>query len=170
YHDHDPILPLFLEAQTYYTAHSIPTKVKSCAFTTVDEALAQAGVDAMTLPGETHEELFATPTAPSEQHPVGDETMPEQVPGEMTPQQALRALEARSAFLNPAVGEEAKAVESGFVAQVEGGPVKQAEVEKRRSYIDDERGFLRDFCADGRGRAKTEDIQAEALVAASMMN
>ncbi|KAI4113207.1 MAG: hypothetical protein LQ345_005763 [Seirophora villosa] len=57
YHDSEPVLALFLEAQQYYRQHGIPTKVKSCGFTTLDEILATAGVDAMTLPAEHLEEL-----------------------------------------------------------------------------------------------------------------
>lgn len=57
YHDSEPILDLYLEAQQYYRQHGIPTKVKSCAFMTTDEVISMAGVDAMTLPGEMLEEL-----------------------------------------------------------------------------------------------------------------
>lgn len=57
YHDSEPVLALFLEAQQYYRHHNIPTKVKSCAFTTIDEIISMAGVDAMTLPAEHLEEL-----------------------------------------------------------------------------------------------------------------
>ncbi|KAI4170653.1 MAG: hypothetical protein LQ348_007074 [Seirophora lacunosa] len=60
YHDSEPVLALFLEAQQYYRQHGIPTKVKSCAFTTIDEILATAGVDAMTLPAEQLEELSSS--------------------------------------------------------------------------------------------------------------
>jgi len=57
YHDSKPILDLFLKAQQYYRQHGIPTKVKSCAFMTVDEIISMAGVDAMTVPGGQLEEL-----------------------------------------------------------------------------------------------------------------
>ncbi|KAL9009097.1 MAG: hypothetical protein Q9173_005843 [Seirophora scorigena] len=60
YHDSEPVLALFLEAQQYYRRHGIPTKVKSCGFTTMDEILSTAGVDAMTLPAEQLEELSST--------------------------------------------------------------------------------------------------------------
>ncbi|KAL8679113.1 MAG: hypothetical protein Q9224_007060, partial [Gallowayella concinna] len=136
YHDHDPVLPLFLEGQKYYTAHSVPTKVKSCAFTTVDEALAQAGVDAMTLPGETLEELHATV---------------------ITPESTKETLEARSVFHNANLAGHVKEVEVEHVALNEGAPVKQAEPVRKRTYIDDEKGFVRDFATNGRGKGKTED-------------
>ncbi|KAL8713667.1 MAG: hypothetical protein Q9220_002193 [cf. Caloplaca sp. 1 TL-2023] len=77
YIDTEPVLDLFLEAQQYYKQHGIPTKVKSCAFTTTEEMLRTAGVDAMTLPGEQVEELLA-----------------------MTDSQ--ESLEARSVFINAA--------------------------------------------------------------------
>lgn len=60
YHDSEPILDLFFEAQQYYRQNEIPTKVKACGFMTTDEIISMAGVDAMTLPGEVLEELSST--------------------------------------------------------------------------------------------------------------
>ncbi|RDA94611.1 hypothetical protein CP533_2447 [Ophiocordyceps camponoti-saundersi (nom. inval.)] len=57
YHDPDPILDLVPRAQRYYEQHGIETKVKACAFMTIDEIISLAGVDAMTIPAETLEEL-----------------------------------------------------------------------------------------------------------------
>ena len=82
YVDTEPVLDLFLEAQQYYKQHGIPTKVKSCAFTTTDEMIRTAGVDAMTLPGEQVAELAAM-TDP------------------------LESLESRSVFLNAAKNTQA---------------------------------------------------------------
>ncbi|RDA86162.1 hypothetical protein CP532_3030 [Ophiocordyceps camponoti-leonardi (nom. inval.)] len=57
YHDPDPILALVPRAQQYYKQHQVDTKVKSCAFMTIDEIISVAGVDAMTIPAEVLEEL-----------------------------------------------------------------------------------------------------------------
>ncbi|RCI16259.1 hypothetical protein L249_3182 [Ophiocordyceps polyrhachis-furcata BCC 54312] len=57
YHDPDPILDLVPRAQQYYKQHQVDTKVKSCAFMTIDEIISVAGVDAMTIPAEVLEEL-----------------------------------------------------------------------------------------------------------------
>lgn len=45
----ESIAPLCVEAQKYYAAHGLPTKVKACGTKTVEEIMALAGVDAFTL-------------------------------------------------------------------------------------------------------------------------
>lgn len=57
YQDANPILDLVFKAHQYYKQHEIPTKVKACAFMTIDEIISVAGVAAMTLPGEVLQEL-----------------------------------------------------------------------------------------------------------------
>ncbi|PHH59774.1 hypothetical protein CDD81_2578 [Ophiocordyceps australis] len=60
YHDSAPIHALVAQAQRYYTDHNVATKVKACAFMTTDEIISFAGVDAMTIPAETLQELAVT--------------------------------------------------------------------------------------------------------------
>ena len=63
------IASLCVEAQHYYQAHGIPTKVKACGLKTADEIMALAGVDAhttmphdlVTLAKGTYDELNAYP-------------------------------------------------------------------------------------------------------------
>ena len=63
------IAPLCVEAQHYYQAHSIPTKVKACGAKTADEIMALAGIDAFTtmphdlaaLAKESYDPLGALP-------------------------------------------------------------------------------------------------------------
>ncbi|CAK1356381.1 Transaldolase [Cercospora beticola] len=132
YHDTQPIMDLFLQAQMYYQQHGVPTKVKSCAFMTIDEIITMAGVDAMTLPAEVLEELSNT-------------------------KDTVDRLEEKSVFHAAAQSLQAHSARL-----------------TKQSYIDDEAGFLRAYCTQGRGRAKTEDsiavfckfqVDAESLMA-----
>ena len=109
-------MDLFLQAQMYYQQHGVPTKIKSCAFMTIDEIITMAGVDAMTLPAEVLEELSSTRDTVDR------------------------------------LGEK-----SVFHAAAQSLPAHSARLTKQ-SYIDDEPGFLRAYCTQGRGRAKTEDV------------
>ncbi|KAL2784497.1 aldolase [Aspergillus keveii] len=53
--DPNPQLDLSVEAQKWYRAEGLPTKVKACATTGLDEILMLAGVDAQTLmPADLH--------------------------------------------------------------------------------------------------------------------
>ena len=53
-------MDLFLQAQMYYQQHGVSTKIKSCAFMTIEEIITMAGVDAMTLPAEVLEDAKMT--------------------------------------------------------------------------------------------------------------
>ncbi|PHH59116.1 hypothetical protein CDD82_2551 [Ophiocordyceps australis] len=64
YHDPAPIHALVAQAQRYYKDHNVPTKVKACAFMTTSEIISFAGVDAMTIPAETLQDLASTHAPP----------------------------------------------------------------------------------------------------------
>lgn len=139
YHDPNPILPLFVQAQEYYAKHSIPTKIKACAFMTTEEVISMAGVDAVSVSnnsGESIDYRCATANLAIEQL-----TLPAEVIQELSSSSSSDTeLESRSVFLSSSPSSS-------------GGQVKM-------SYINDKTKFDRAFTCDGRGLAKTEDVSA----------
>lgn len=61
--DHNKAQALCLEAQTYYKSHGLKTQVLPASLTSIDEIMALAGVDHITIAPALLQELATTPAS-----------------------------------------------------------------------------------------------------------